>query len=191
MTFSILWFLADFLGPKLKILSQMLAIMSLASHVHLAGVPDGQEHSTTGAVARHESPSGCTSRSRVRGGAGRGFFLLPLPVSRVREVGLVEIDPAAIDVVMLPEPASLTALKVRSGERVEKGNPLAEFVSRRARSGARKARSRSGTSSRPGTPTPSQGVAEVDPKARERTEMEANGSRRQARDFAAQVEDIE
>ncbi len=29
--FSILWFLADFLGPKLKILSQMLAVMSLAS----------------------------------------------------------------------------------------------------------------------------------------------------------------
>jgi len=31
VTFSILWFLADFLGPKLKVLSQMLAIMSLAS----------------------------------------------------------------------------------------------------------------------------------------------------------------
>src|SRR5438093_6835291 len=29
--FSILWFLADFLGPKLKILSQMLAMLSLAS----------------------------------------------------------------------------------------------------------------------------------------------------------------
>ena len=29
--FGILWFLSDFLGPKLKILSQMLAVMSLAS----------------------------------------------------------------------------------------------------------------------------------------------------------------
>ena len=31
VTFGILWFLSDFLGPKLKILSQMLAVMSLAS----------------------------------------------------------------------------------------------------------------------------------------------------------------
>ena len=31
VTFSILWMLADLLGPKLKILSQMLAILSLAS----------------------------------------------------------------------------------------------------------------------------------------------------------------
>src|SRR6185436_8699432 len=29
--FGILWFLSDFLGPKLKILSQMLALMCLAS----------------------------------------------------------------------------------------------------------------------------------------------------------------
>jgi putative peptide zinc metalloprotease protein len=47
----------------------------------------------------------------------------------VRETGLVEVDPTALEVVMLPEPARLTSLKIRSGEYVEKGTLLGHFMS--------------------------------------------------------------
>src|SRR5204862_97897 len=80
--FSILWFLADFLGPKLKILSQMLAVASLASlfiwptyrvvkNINQRGrLPDMK-------AARVYITFG------VLGAVLAAFFLLPLPVSRV------------------------------------------------------------------------------------------------------------
>jgi putative peptide zinc metalloprotease protein len=58
------------------------------------------------------------------------FFFAPLPISRVLETGLIEIEPAAIEIVSLEEPATLTALHVRSGQNVQQGNPLGEFISR-------------------------------------------------------------
>jgi putative peptide zinc metalloprotease protein len=58
------------------------------------------------------------------------FFVAPLPISRVLETGLIEIEPSAIEIVSLEEPATLTALHVRSGQNVQQGNPLGEFISR-------------------------------------------------------------
>ena len=86
--FSILWMLADFLGPKLKILSQMLAMLSLASlfiwpaykvikNIRQRGrLPDMK-------AARVYITLFVFTLLIV------GFFLLPLPVSRVHETGLV------------------------------------------------------------------------------------------------------
>jgi len=127
--FGILWFLADFLGPKLKILSQMLALVSLASifvwptyrvlrNIRQRGrLPDMKAARVYITLA-------------ILIGLVVAFFVAPLPVSRVREIGLIEIDPAAIEIKSLPEPATLTSLHVRSGERVKEGNPLGEFTSR-------------------------------------------------------------
>jgi len=137
--FGILWFLSDFLGPKLKILSQMLALVSLGSlfvwptykvirNIRQRGrLPDMKSVRVNITLA-------------ILGAIVAAFFLAPLPVSRVHETGLIDIGPASIDVVMLPEPASLSALRVRSGQRVEKGNPLGEFSSRQLEVEMEKAR---------------------------------------------------
>jgi putative peptide zinc metalloprotease protein len=127
--FGILWFLSDFLGPKLKILSQMLALMSLASIFIMPTYKIVKNIRQRGRLPDMKSLR-VNITLAVLAVLVAVFFLVPLPVSRVREVGLIDIDPAAIDVVMLPEPATLSSLKVRSGQHVEKGNPLGEFVSR-------------------------------------------------------------
>jgi putative peptide zinc metalloprotease protein len=58
------------------------------------------------------------------------FFLLPLPVSRVHETGLIAVDPDALEGVMLPEPGRLKALSdVGPGQAVQRGQSLAEFKS--------------------------------------------------------------
>src|SRR5262249_52328207 len=109
VTFSILWFLADFLHPKLKVLSQMLAIMSLASlfvwptykvikNIRQRGrLPDMK-------AVRVYVTLGVFSAVLL------AFFFLPLPVSRVYETGLVAVDPEALEGVLLSEPARLESL---------------------------------------------------------------------------------
>src|SRR3954451_15325827 len=58
-----------------------------------------------------------------------GFFFLPLPISRIRQVGLVQIDPPAVRKVTLTDDAILTALHVENGQAVAAGHLLAEFRS--------------------------------------------------------------
>lgn len=55
------------------------------------------------------------------------FFLVPLPVSRVRQVGLVEVPPEGLTKVFLQVPGSLQKLNARDGQRVAPGDVLAEF----------------------------------------------------------------
>lgn len=126
--FSILWFLSDFLGPKLKILSQMLALISLASlfiwpsykvikNIRQRGrLPDMK-------AARVYLTLGTLVALLV------AFFFLPLPVSRVKETGLVVVAPWAIEGVSLPEPARLVTIEVRPGQPVRKGQILGRFTS--------------------------------------------------------------
>src|SRR5439155_12414433 len=57
------------------------------------------------------------------------FFLLPLPISRVRQTGLVQIEPNLVQKVTLPSDCLLIALHVRDGQRVSRGQMLAEFRS--------------------------------------------------------------
>jgi putative peptide zinc metalloprotease protein len=127
--FSILWFLADFLGPKLKILSQMLALVSLASIFVWPTYKIVKNIRQRGRLPDMKSVRVKITLA-VFAGLIAAFFLAPLPVSRVHETGLIEIEPGSIQIVSLSEPATLTALKVRSGEWVKEGNPLGEFISR-------------------------------------------------------------
>src|SRR5262249_24104335 len=57
------------------------------------------------------------------------LFFIPLPISRVRETGLVAVSPVASEGVPLPEPARLIALEVKPGEVVRKGQVLGRFKS--------------------------------------------------------------
>jgi putative peptide zinc metalloprotease protein len=127
--FGILWFLADFLGPKLKILSQILAVASLAS---LFVWPAYRVIKNIG--QRGRLPDMKAARVYVTftivGLFLVGFFFLPLPVSRVHETGLVVLDPASAEPVLLPEPARMTQLEsvgypgriVRAGEVLSRFN---------------------------------------------------------------------
>ncbi|OWK34449.1 site-2 protease family protein [Fimbriiglobus ruber] len=129
VTFSVIWFLSDFLGPKLKILSQMLALVSLASmfiwpaykvikNLRQRGrLPDMKSKRVYATVA-------------VLAGLVAAFLALPLPISRVRDVGLVSVDPEHGDPVGLADPASLLSRHLEEGERVKKGQPIADFISR-------------------------------------------------------------
>ena len=57
------------------------------------------------------------------------FFFLPLPVSRVREVGLVQVSEGYREPVHVPETAILTEVLVHDGQWVERGTDLFKFQS--------------------------------------------------------------
>src|SRR5262249_40508666 len=128
--FSILWTISDMMGPKLKILSQMLAFASLAS-LFIWPVYRVVKNITQ----RGRLPDMKAARVYVTfvvfAGLIAGFFLLPLPVSRVHETGLVVIDPAYAEAVLLPEPARMVELEESAlpGREVRKGEVLARFKS--------------------------------------------------------------
>jgi putative peptide zinc metalloprotease protein len=120
--------LADFLGPKLKILSQMLAFASLAS---LFVWP--MYRIVKNIRQRGRLPDMKAARVYITltvfAGIVAAFFFLPLPVSRVHETGLLVIDPGEAQGVNLPEPARLVSLEVKPGQEVRKGQVLGRFVS--------------------------------------------------------------
>ena len=128
--FGILWFLADFLGPKLKILSQMLAVLSLAS---MFVWPTYRVVKNIG--QRGRLPDMKAARVYITfaviGTLLAGFFLLPLPVARVHDTGLVVLDPGSAEAILLPESARMIQLEPvgRPGNVVRTGDVLARFSS--------------------------------------------------------------
>src|SRR5205807_2950198 len=56
-------------------------------------------------------------------------FFLPVPVSRVRETGLVQVQPMYVAQVPVEIPGRLVKLHVTEGQFVRKGQLLAEFAS--------------------------------------------------------------
>lgn len=129
VTFSILWFLADFLGPKLKVLSQMLALLSLASVFVFPAYKVIKNIRQRGRL-----PDMKAARVYITLAAFAAFlaafFLLPLPVSRVHETGLVAVNPDHLEGVLLSEPARLVKLEdVPPGQPVRRGQLLGTFES--------------------------------------------------------------
>src|SRR5262249_7564661 len=79
------------------------------------------------------------------------FFLLPLPVSRVRQTGVVQIEPEAAVPIYAPvsgvgarDAGVLAKLHVRDGQQVEEGAVLAEFTNREVEETLNEARSQLG-----------------------------------------------
>jgi putative peptide zinc metalloprotease protein len=129
VTFSILYFLSNWLKPyKLGTLSALLAIAALGSMV---GWPLYRLFKNLHKRGRFPD----MKRARVSVSAGilglllLLFFALPLPISRVRQTGLVQIEPDLVQRVVVPSDGLLVALHVRNGQRVAKGQLLAEFRS--------------------------------------------------------------
>ncbi len=130
ITFSIIWFLSDFLNPKLKVLSRMLAVMSLAS-LFIWPV----FRIVKNIRQRGRLPDMKKNRVYITLGVAAGlllaFVFLPLPISRVREAGLTALDPAHATPLGPAEPAVLTRVAVVEGQDVRAGQLLAEFTSPR------------------------------------------------------------
>ena len=126
--FGILWFLSDFLGPKLKIISQMLAIASLGSLFIWPAYRVVKNIRQRGRLPDMKATRVYITLT-VATCLVLAFFFLPLPVSRVHEVGMVVVDPGSAESVMLPEPARLVSLEVQPGQEVREGQVLGRFTS--------------------------------------------------------------
>jgi putative peptide zinc metalloprotease protein len=129
VTFVILWFMYNFLKPyKLGVISAMLAFMAAASMVGWPLYRLGKNIHKRGRIPDMKPVRVAISAS-VLAALVALFFFLPLPVSRVRQTGLVEIAPDAAVPVYLHVQGRLERILVKEGQVVKKGMVLAEFSS--------------------------------------------------------------
>jgi putative peptide zinc metalloprotease protein len=134
ITFSILFFLSRFLKPyKLEVISGMLAMAAAGSMVGWPLYRMGKAIHKRGRLPDMKSRR-VTASAIVLATAVLFFFLVPMPVSRVRQTALVQVRPQSIAKVSVPMPpggegVSLEKLYVRDGQRVEPNEILAEFSS--------------------------------------------------------------
>ena len=129
VTWGVLWFLYAFLKRyKLGPLGGLLVVLAVAS---MGLWPLAQALARF--FRRGWSASVRTSRSLASGALfGVGIFLFvlaPLPLSGVRQLGLVEVQPDAAAKVFVPTAAVLERLYVHEGQRVRAQDLLADFRS--------------------------------------------------------------
>ena len=129
VTFGVIWFLSDFLNPKLKVLSRMLAVLSLASMFVMPTYKMIRSVRQRGRLPDMK-PKRYRITLAVFAAIVLAFVFLPLPISRVRETGLISVDPEYAQPVGLSEAATLTAVLVKEGDSVRKGAVLARFESK-------------------------------------------------------------
>jgi putative peptide zinc metalloprotease protein len=130
VTYSILIFMSSFLKPyKLEVVSKMLAIASLASMVGWPLWRLGKNLHRRGRLPDMKTGRVVVSAIIV-GALLVVFFTVPLPVSRVRQTGLVQLQDDAEAPVLLREDGRLEKLMVRDGQHVHKDEVLAELSNR-------------------------------------------------------------
>lgn len=130
VTFSILFFLYNFLKPyKLEVISQALTIASMASMVGWPIFNLGRNIYRRGRVPDMKSNrvmiTTCLAMTALA-----VFFIVPMPVSRLRSQALVMPQPEASRRLFMTHPGILTQLKVRPGQKVLAGEELAHFINR-------------------------------------------------------------
>jgi len=127
VTFFILRFMATFLKPyKLEVISSLLAVMALVS---LIGWPIARLCKNLYKRGRLPDMKSArvTATAAVVATVLFGFFFLPLPVSRVRQTGVVEVQPEYVSKVFVEYSGTLEKVHVYEGQSVKKGAILAEF----------------------------------------------------------------
>lgn len=130
ITFAILVFMARFLEPyRLKVVSQMLAVAALASMVGWPVYRLGKNLYKRGRLPDMKTGRVVVSALVVAAAVG-AFFLVPLPVSRVRGTGVVQLQEEASTPVLVRESGRLERVLVRDGEMVSAGRELAVFSNR-------------------------------------------------------------
>ncbi len=129
VTFVILQFMATFLKPyKLEVISTMLALFALGSMIGWPLFRLGKNVYKRGRLPDMKSVR-VLSSSAVVAVLLLVFFFVPLPVSRVREIGLVQVQPSYSMQVPIETTSILEAIHVHEGQFVKKGKILAVFQS--------------------------------------------------------------
>jgi putative peptide zinc metalloprotease protein len=129
ITFSILYFLNMFLKPyKLGAISSLLAAAAAGSMVGWPLWRVGKSLHKRGRLPDMKGPR-VTLTTAVVAALVLCFFLVPLPVSRIRSTALVKLPAESVEMVTVPVSGILESLKVRDGQWVEEGQVLAEFSS--------------------------------------------------------------
>ncbi len=127
VTFSILYFMSRWLEPyKLGVVSGMLAMGAAASMVGWPLYRLGKGMHKRGRLPDMKRVR-VTLSSIAVGAVVLFFFAVPLPVSRVRQPALVQVQEDAFRKVFVDVPGILDKLYVRDGDNVEQGDILAEF----------------------------------------------------------------
>ncbi len=130
ITFVILQFMATFLKPyKLEVISTLLALFALGSMLGWPLYRLGKNLHKRGRLPDMKPVRVLISSAAVAA-LLLVFFFLPLPVSRVRESGVVQVQPSDSVQVHMETTAILEAMHVREGQLVKKGKILATFKSR-------------------------------------------------------------
>ena len=128
VTVSILIFLANWLKPqKLEMVSNLLALGSLVSMLFWPIF-----RSVKSVRQRGRLPDMKRNRVLVTiaafAGLIAGFFFMPLPVSRVRETGVVQVAEGHREFVHVHESGILKQIFVHEGQRVNRGADLGRFL---------------------------------------------------------------
>jgi putative peptide zinc metalloprotease protein len=129
VTFVILKFMATFLKPyKLEVVSELLAIGALGSMIGWPLYRLIKNVSKRGRLPDMKPIRVAISASLVAVALFVVFFI-PMPVTRIRDRGIVEVQPTEISKVSIKVPGILKAIHVAEGQPVKKGKVLAEFAS--------------------------------------------------------------
>jgi putative peptide zinc metalloprotease protein len=129
VTFVALWLVGRFLRPyKLDSLAALLACFTIVAMVALPLVSLVGRLCRYGRLPAMKSTRAARSAGLLAAGLA-AFFLLPLPVGRIHQTGLIELRPDAATQVFVPASAVLQRLHVREGQHVEAGDLLAEYRS--------------------------------------------------------------
>jgi putative peptide zinc metalloprotease protein len=128
LTVTILFFMAKWLKPyKLETLSILLALMALASQFGwplFRLIRNTRKRGRLPDMKPKRVMITCTIGAALVG----SFFFLPLPLNRVRETGLVEVQENSIAHVYVGEPGGFLMVQyVQDGDWVAKGKDLATF----------------------------------------------------------------
>jgi putative peptide zinc metalloprotease protein len=126
VTFSILWFMYSFLRPyKLEVISSMLAVAAASSMVGWPLYRLGRNIHRRGRLPDMKRWRVMVSSSVV---IGLLLFvcLVPVPISRIRAVGIVEADQDTFKVFARGK-GILKELRFRAGEEVKEGDVMAEL----------------------------------------------------------------
>ncbi len=130
ITFVILKFMSTFLKPyRLEIISNMFAIAAFAGMIGWPIYNLFKNISKRGRLPDMK-PVRVTISAILVGLLLLGFFFVPLPVTRVRQPGLVEVQPEYLTPIHIKVPGILQKVLVKEGEFVRKGKILAEFHNR-------------------------------------------------------------
>jgi putative peptide zinc metalloprotease protein len=127
VTFSILYFMYSFLKPyKLGVISSFLALFAAGSMIGWPLARLGKFLYKRGRLPDMKTAR-VTATASVLAALVLAAFVIPLPVSRIRQSALIQVQPEFIKTVTLYEAGILLELKVRNGEQVKEGDELAVF----------------------------------------------------------------